>query len=169
MADARDEAHFDSDLEGQIAQRKAKAEELRGRGVNPYANDFRPTGDIASVPRDATQLPPEAGVTAESARYAVAGRLIQKMEKGKVAFLFLRGDRGEMIQLFATVNYPEVFALVSELQLGDIVGARGPLFATRIGKAAVLVEEMRLLTKAIRPLPGKLLDWQEMKDVEARY
>ena len=160
---------FDSDMAGQIAQRTAKAEELRARGVNPFANDFIVTHDVAEVPRDVAELPPEAGITDSSPRYAVAGRLIQKTEKGKVAFLFLRGDRGEMIQLFAKVNFAEAWSVVGDLQLGDIVGARGPMFATRIGKAAMQCEELRLLTKAIRPLPGKLLAGQEMSDVEARY
>src|SRR4051812_21092408 len=119
---------FHSDLAGQIAQRQAKADELRARGVNPYANDFRVTHEIDEVPREPSSLPAEAGITAESPRFAVAGRLIQKMEKGKVAFLVLRGDRGEMLQLFVKVNYAEVFGLLGDLQVGDIVGARGPMF-----------------------------------------
>src|SRR5262249_5249032 len=40
---------------------------------------------------------------------------------------------------------------------GDIVGVRGPLFRTRKEKRALKVEELKLLTKAIRPLPGKAL------------
>ena len=160
---------FDSDLEGQIAQRQAKAAELRARNVNPYANDFRVTHVITDVPRDVATLPHEPDIAPDAVRYAVAGRLVQKNEKGKVAFLFLRGDGGEMIQLFCKVNFADVFALLPDLQLGDIVGARGPMFGTRIGKPAMLVEELRLLTKAIRPLPGKLLSGQEVKDVEARY
>src|SRR5437016_121018 len=137
---ASDHVRFDSDLEGQIAERKSKVADLRNKGVNPYANDFRVSHAIARVPRDVATLPHEPEIAAGAERYAIAGRLIQKTEKGKVAFLFLRGDRGEMIQLFAKVNYPEAWAVVSELQLGDIVGARGPMFATRIGKAALLVE-----------------------------
>lgn len=160
---------YDSDLEGQIAQRTAKADELRARGVNPYANDFQVTHPIDEVPRDPATLPHEADIAEDAVRYAVAGRLIQKTEKGKVAFLFLRGDRGELIQLFVKIDYPAAFATVADVQLGDIVGARGPMFATRIGKAALRAEELRLLTKAIRPLPGKLLGGQEVTDVESRY
>ncbi len=159
----------DSDLEGQIAHRTRKAEDLRGKGVNPWANDFHVTHAIADVPRDVEKLPTEDQIAEQDPRYAVAGRLLQMNEKGKVAFLFLRGDRGEMIQLFVKVNYEKAFALLKDLQLGDIVGARGQMFKTRIGKAAMRVEELRLLTKAIRPLPGKLLGGQDVKDVESRY
>src|SRR5262249_23253016 len=132
----------DSDLAGQMAHRSGKAVELRERGVNPYANDFRVSHAIADVPRDVAHLPPESEIGADSPRYSVAGRLLQINAKGKVAFLFLRGDGGEMIQLFVKVDYPEAHALVKDLQLGDIVGARGQMFATRIGKAALRVESL---------------------------
>ena len=61
-----------SDLAGQIRERQRKAHELRERGVNPYANDFRVTHAIADVPRDVAQLPSEA--PADAPRYAVASR-----------------------------------------------------------------------------------------------
>ena len=163
------EHETDSDLAGQIAHRTHKAEEMRARGVNPYPNDFRVTHAIGSVPRDINSLPHEPEIAPDAPKFAIAGRLLQINEKGKVAFLFLRGDRGEMIQLFVKVDFAEAFAALKDLQLGDIVGARGPMFATRIGKAAMRVEELRLLTKAIRPLPGKLLSGQDVKDIESRY
>ena len=163
------EHETDSDLAGQIAHRTNKAEEMRARGVNPYPNDFRVTHAIGSVPRDINSLPHEPEIAPDAPKFAIAGRLLQINEKGKVAFLFLRGDRGEMIQLFVKVDFAEAFAALKDLQLGDIVGARGPMFATRIGKAAMRVEELRLLTKAIRPLPGKLLSGQDVKDIESRY
>src|SRR5258708_6069732 len=112
MSDRAVEASEDSDLEGQMAGRLRRAEALRARGVNPYANDFRVTHAIAEVPRDVTKLPPEKEIAADAPRFAVAGRLLQVNEKGKVAFLFLRGDRGEMIQLFVKVDYAEAFALL---------------------------------------------------------
>ena len=164
---AEHETTESSDLAGQIRERQRKVEELRARGTNPYANDFRVTHNIHEVPRDPAGLPSDA--TPESPRYAVAGRLVQVNEMGKAAFLFLRGDRGEMIQLYVRVNQPEAFGLIKELHLGDIVGARGAMFATRKGKAAMAIEELRLLSKAVRPLPGKLLAGQEVKDIESRY
>ena len=160
---------FDSDLEGQIRYRTEKAAELRRRGINPYANDFRISHQLDEVPREVTRLPAEPEIAADAPRYAVAGRLVQINEKGKVAFLFLRGDRGAMLQLFVKVDVAAAFALLKDLAVGDIVGASGPMFATRIGKAAMKVEELRLLTKAVRPLPGKVLGGQEIKDLGDRY
>jgi lysyl-tRNA synthetase class 2 len=153
-----------SDLEGQMHARLQTAEALRGHGVNPYANDFRAAHAIAQLPRDVAALPPEDSIAADAPRYAVAGRLVQVNEMGKARFLFLRGDGGEMLQLYVKADNAGAFAVAkSELQLGDIVGARGPLFKTRKEKRALKCEELRLLTKAIRPLPGKVL--QEGHDV----
>lgn len=164
---ASKDAGESSDLAGQMRERARKVEELRAQGINPYANDFRVTHAIAEVPRDGAQLPHEP--PADAPRYRVAGRLVQVNDMGKAAFLFLRGDEGEMIQLYVRVNQAQAFAVFKQLDPGDVVGACGPMFATRKGKAAMAVDEMRLLSKAVRPLPGKLLAGQDVKDVEARY
>ena len=99
---------------------------------------------------------------------------------GKAKFLFLRGDRGSMLQLYLRAENAEAFALSGSLDLGDIVWAHGPLFRTRKGKRALLVEDvrvegavrpgLRLLTKAIRPLPGKALqEGEKATDDDWRY
>jgi lysyl-tRNA synthetase class 2 len=159
-----------SDLEGQMRARTAEVESLRAAGVNPYANDFRVTHAIAELPHDLATLPPEPEIAADAVRYAVAGRLVQVNEMGKARFLFLRGDRGEMLQLYVKADNAESFAAAKTLTLGDIVGARGPLFKTRKEKRALKAETLRLLTKAIRPLPGKVLqEGADVKDVGLLY
>jgi lysyl-tRNA synthetase class 2 len=153
----------DSDLEGQMQQRIAAASALRDEGIHPYANDFRVTHAIAELPNDLSQLGPEDSLAPEAIRYAVAGRLVQVNEMGKARFIFLRGDRGELVQLYVKADNAAAFAVAKKLDLGDFVGARGPLFKTRKEKRALKAEELRLLTKAVRPLPGKVL--QEGHDV----
>lgn len=155
-----------SDLEGQMRARLEAVEGLRSRGINPYANDFRVTHTLVELPKEAAELPGEAEITAAAPRYAVAGRLVQVNEMGKARFLFLRGDGGEMVQLYVKADEAQAFATARELQLGDFVGAKGPLFKTRREKRALKCEALRLLTKAIRPLPGKVL--QEEHDVTDR-
>ncbi len=152
-----------SDLEGQMKQRQAAAGALRARGINPYANDFRVSHALFELPNDIPSLPNEDGITHESPRYSLAGRLVQVNEMGKARFLFLRGDRGEMVQLYVKIDNAEAFAVAKELDLGDIVGVSGALFRTRKEKRALKVETMKLLTKTVRPPPGKVL--QEGHDV----
>lgn len=161
MTEPAPNANENSDLEGQMKARLATAEEMRQRGVNPYANDFRVTHQIADLPNDLATLPQEPAPEAE--RYSVAGRLVQVNEMGKARFLFIRGDRGEMLQLYVKADYAEAFAAAKDLHLGDFLGVTGPLFKTRKEKRALRAESLRVLTKAIRPLSGKVL--QEGHDV----
>lgn len=163
-----------SDLQGQMQERRQTLDRLRGKGVNPFANDFRPGVRIADLPAQAddevARLPGEAEIAADAPRYHLAGRLLQVNDMGKAKFLFLRGDRGAMVQLYLRAEAAEAFALSEDLHLGDIVGASGPLFRTRKGKRALKVESLRLLTKSLRPLPGKALQkGSEVQDVELRY
>ena len=158
-----------SDLEGQMSARREVVRTLAATGV-AYPNDFRVTHAIHALPE---QGPDEPGIRAEDARFAIAGRVIQINDMGKARFVFIRGDRGEMMQLYVktygdkdlptgitveqvpTLN--QALATMALVGLGDIVGAVGPLFMTRKGKRALRVEQLRLLTKALRPLPGKVL------------
>ena len=98
---------------------------------------------------------------------AVAGRMMAKRLHGGSAFADLQDGAGR-IQLFASRDAvgADQFDRFTELDPGDIVGARGPMFTTRRGEPTIEVGELVLLTKALRPLPDK---WHGLKDVEVRY
>ena len=98
---------------------------------------------------------------------AVAGRVMVKRLHGGSAFADLQDGAGR-IQLFASreIVGADQFDRFTELDPGDIVGARGPMFTTRRGEPTVEVHEFVLLTKALRPLPDK---WHGLRDVEIRY
>ena len=98
---------------------------------------------------------------------AVAGRVMVKRLHGGSAFADLQDGAGR-VQLFASrdVVGADQFDRFTELDPGDIVGARGPMFTTRRGEPTLEVREFVLLTKALRPLPDK---WHGLKDVEIRY
>ena len=98
---------------------------------------------------------------------AVAGRVMVKRLHGGSAFADLQDGAGR-IQLFASRDAigADQFDRFTELDPGDIVGARGPMFTTRRGEPTIEVGELVLLTKALRPLPDK---WHGLKDVEVRY
>jgi len=98
---------------------------------------------------------------------AVAGRVMVKRLHGGSAFVDLQDGAGRL-QLFASreILGADHFDAFAELDPGDIVGARGPMFYTRRGEPSVEVHSFELLTKAMRPLPDK---WHGLKDVEIRY
>src|SRR5690606_8349667 len=96
----------------------------------------------------------------------VFGRMMARRGFGKVAFLKLRDGTGE-IQLFAKADeMGEGFAALKDIDMADHIEVSGPLMVTKAGELSVMVKSLRLLTKALRPLPDK---WHGLADVEQRY
>lgn len=54
----------------------------------------------------------------------------------------------------------------ASLDVGDIIGVSGPLKRTEKGELSIIVEDVKLLTKSLLPLPDK---FHGLKDVETRY
>ncbi len=98
---------------------------------------------------------------------SVAGRVMVKRPHGGSCFMDLQDGAGR-IQLFGSreILGPERFDAFTDLDPGDIIGARGPMFYTKRQEPSVEVHEFQLLTKAMHPLPDK---WHGLKDVEIRY
>ncbi len=98
---------------------------------------------------------------------AVAGRMMLKRVMGKACFATVQ-DMSGRIQLYVTLDAVGAEALddFKHWDLGDIVGATGTLFKTRTGELSVKVARIRLLAKALRPLPEK---FHGMTDQEQRY
>ncbi len=77
-------------------------------------------------------------------------------------------DQSGRLQLFGSreILGESDFDLFAELDPGDLVGVRGPIFRTRRGEVTLEIHSFQLLTKSLRPLPEK---WHGLKDVEIRY
>ncbi|HKW72016.1 MAG TPA: lysine--tRNA ligase [Candidatus Dormibacteraeota bacterium] len=143
-----------------IRDRLEKVQRLRAEGVDPYSRGFQPTHST----QEAKAL---LGDSERTEPVSLAGRLMVKRAQGGLVFADLQDARGR-IQLMAGRNImgEEEFARFADLDLGDIIGVRGPIFRTKRGEITVEVHSFRLLTKALRPLPEK---WHGLKDVEIRY
>jgi lysyl-tRNA synthetase class 2 len=150
-----------ADLPEEMVDRREKLERLRAAGIDPYSRGFKPTHTTA----EARAMLGEGDRTAEEV--AVAGRMMVKRLHGGSAFADLQDGAGR-IQLFASRDIvgPEAFELFSDLDPGDVIGVKGPMFRTRRGEPTVEVRSVQLLTKALRPLPEK---WHGLKDIEIRY
>ena len=98
---------------------------------------------------------------------STAGRLSAMRAHGGLAFADLRDATGK-IQVCVKRDKvgEEAWARFETLDLGDILGVTGPLFATKTGEVTVAVDSFILLAKACQPLPEK---WHGLKDVEVRY
>jgi lysyl-tRNA synthetase class 2 len=148
-----------------IAQRREKLRALRENGI-AFPNDFRRNvmgGDLVAEYGDQ----PAEELEALGLRVKVAGRLMSRRIMGKASFCHLQDMSGQ-IQIFVqrdTLGEEEYAWFKRDLDLGDILGAEGVLFKTKTGEVSVRVESLRLLTKALRPLPEKFhgLTHQESK------
>ncbi len=148
-----------------IAQRRGKLAELRAAG-KAYRNDFRRdalAGEIHERHADASAEELEQ----LGQRVTIAGRMMTRRVMGKAAFAHVKDMSGQ-IQLYVRRDLlPEgEYAEFKKWDLGDIIGASGTVFRTQKGELSVLVEEIHLITKALRPLPEK---WHGLTDVETRY
>ncbi|HEX3626200.1 MAG TPA: lysine--tRNA ligase [Verrucomicrobiae bacterium] len=143
--------------------RAAKAQTLRGMGLNPYPSRSKRTHFAKTILDEFTKL---EGQTA-----TVAGRLMSWRKQGALAFAHVQDQSGKL-QLFLRRNLVQPtdaaegrlgYAETNLLDLGDIIEATGKIIRTERGEISILVESLRLLTKAIRPLPDQ---WSGLKDRE---
>ena len=150
-------------LKEALAARRQKLERLRGRGIEPFALRFDPSTSLADIRR----LHGEIGAGEETGSFVrVAGRIVLLREHAKLAFATIRDSASEL-QLFLTEEeMGEGYRLVEDLDLGDIVGAEGRVVKTRRGELSVRVQELWILSKALRPMPEK---WHGVRDPELRY
>jgi lysyl-tRNA synthetase class 2 len=155
-----------------IAARKAKAERVRAKGENPFANDVTTGAPLTPLAEaralfDAVRTPegrydPEK---IERVPLRIAGRVLFLRSFGGVTFVRLRDRTGEMQLYCDEAGLGADYGRLEDLDLGDFIEASGAAMATQKGELSVHAERLRLLTKAYRPLPTKT----SFKDVEARY
>ena len=144
----------------QRAQRLRKLEDLQSQGHDPFAHHrYERSHNAAQVQADFASLDGKA--------VSVAGRLTAVRTHGKSTFADIQDGSGT-IQLYARLDVlgEEDFQRFGELDLGDIIGARGEVFQTRSAEVTVRVEDFVLLAKALRPLPEK---FHGLQDTELRY
>lgn len=157
---------FDSSLSGQRALRLQKIEQLTNLDINAYPNKADAYTFAAKLKENFEQM---AGSVV-----TVAGRLMSYREHGQIKFLDLQ-DESESIQLYIKSDTIKPTNVESQilgwdhlelLDVGDHVQAVGELTRTQRGEISILVHEVKLLGKAIRPLPDRK---QGIQDLETRY
>src|SRR5919112_3243747 len=148
-----------------LRDRREKLERIREAGIEPFPHDFSGREEIAEVRAGHEGLAP--GVETES-RHRVAGRIVARRGHGKACFLDVRDGSGQ-IQLHARADVlgEEAYALLVDLDLGDIIGVEGTAIATRRGgELSLALDRWRLLAKSLRPPPDK---FHGLEDTETRF
>ncbi len=149
-----------------IVARRRKLEELRSRGVDPFPNDFRPAHTAAGVHQHYGAHGREQLENCADP-VSVAGRIVAMRNFGKASFLHLQ-DRTGRVQAYVKrdVVGDDAYATFQAIDIGDFIGITGRPFRTKTNELTIEAKAIRLLAKALRPLPEK---WHGLTDVEARY
>jgi lysyl-tRNA synthetase class 2 len=172
------------DLNFVMRARREKLDAIRAAGIEPFAYSY----DRQHSAAEALALMPGAGPQQATAavshgdgtapEVSVAGRIVAWRTHGKTTFAHLADSSGR-IQLYFRRDQlgDERYALLDQLDLGDIIGVAGPLFRTRTGEVTIRVASFDVLAKSLRPLPfgkeeeveGRLVRHSGFSDPEQRY
>ena len=150
----------------QIAQRRAKLDEIVALGVVPYPNQF-PGTDTVSALIDAHGGKDGPTLEAERPQTAAAGRILSMRSFGKANFVVLSDGR-QRIQVYVREDAlpPLDFKIFKLLDFGDQIGVEGRVFRTKTNELTIFASRVHFLAKCLVPLPEK---WHGLTDVETRY
>ncbi|HOY46694.1 MAG TPA: OB-fold nucleic acid binding domain-containing protein [Candidatus Dojkabacteria bacterium] len=146
--------------------RLEKIQSLRKMGIDPYPAIAKKDVDIKKVLESFSEF--------ENKTIKLAGRLMSLREHGQLVFGHI-ADQSAKIQLYIrndTINsYNKErqnlgFSELNLLDVGDFVNVEGTITKTKTGEISVLVKDLWLISKALRPLPDK---WKSITDKETRY
>ena len=148
-----------------MAERRLKLKAIREKGV-AFPNDFKRSAFAKELQEKHAGKPGDT-LEAEQIEVAVVGRMMLKRVMGKASFATLQDVSGA-IQVYVTNDGvgADVHDEFKRWDMGDILGVKGELFITRTGELTVKATEIRLLTKALRPLPDK---FHGLADQEQKY
>ncbi|HEX4911888.1 MAG TPA: lysine--tRNA ligase [Permianibacter sp.] len=149
----------------QIAVRREKLAALRAQG-NAYPNDYRRDA-LAQDLNDKYGAAEKDALEAQAVKVKLAGRIMTRRLMGKASFCHIQDMSGRIQVYVRGEDLPEgVYESFKHWDIGDIIGVEGTLFKTKVGELSVHATSIRMLTKALKPLPDK---WHGMTDTEARY
>jgi lysyl-tRNA synthetase, class II len=165
--------------EQELRRREEKAE-LEKLGINPYPPELF---DVNVTTRDILENYEKQKTDYKS--ISIAGRLMSRRIMGSASFAELQDEYGK-IQIYLRRDdicpgddktlYNTVFKKL--LDIGDIIGVKGYVFTTQTGEISVYVNDLKVLTKSLRPLPivkettdeqGNVIAHDAFTDPELRY
>jgi lysyl-tRNA synthetase class 2 len=149
-----------------IRARLDKLERLRARGVEPYPHRYQRTHSSQQAIALYEAAEQGEGKEARTEDVSLAGRIVALRGMGKATFADLLDGSGRIQVLFRQNVVGDAYDLLDDMDLGDWLGVRGPLFRTRAGEITLEARELTVLCKSVRPLPEK---WHGLTDVELRF
>ena len=144
-------------LSDQEIIRRDKLKQLQDMGIDPYPASLYPVNITAAYIKENFKGETNAE---EFKEISIAGRIMGVRDMGKASFAVLQDSTGK-IQLYIkrddikngddTSLYDKVWKHLTDI--GDIIGVKGFVFTTRTGEISIHVQELKFLSKSIKPLP----------------
>ena len=153
-------AQQNKDTNELIKVRRQKLADLRAAGKNPFEiMKYDVTHHSKEIKDNFEEL--------EGKEVAVAGRLMFKRVMGKASFCNVQDLQGGIQAYVARDEIGvESYQDFKKMDIGDIVGIKGKVFATKTGEKSIHAEEVILLSKSLKPLPEK---FHGLTDTDTRY
>ena len=162
------------ELSEQEITRRNNLEEIKNMGIDPYPAEEYPTNAFSVNLRENFQD------DAPRQMVCIAGRIMSKRIMGKASFAEIQDSKGR-IQVYITrddicpEDNKDLYNILFKklLDLGDFIGVKGFVFRTQTGEITVHAQEIKLLSKSLKPLPvvkeanGQVYD--SFADPELRY
>ncbi len=149
-----------------LKTKREKIENLKSMGVELYPNDVTVTSTTDEIIRRFADMDSEA-LHEVTERFQLAGRIMARRVFGKASFVSVQ-DRKGRLQVYIRKDKvgDDRYSLFKKFDVGDVVYVAGCPFKTHTGELTIEADEIRLLSKSLKPLPEK---WHGLTDVEARY
>ncbi|MCD6482350.1 MAG: lysine--tRNA ligase [Candidatus Izimaplasma sp.] len=154
-------------LSDQEIVRREKLEFLKENGVDPFGQRFVRNYNTQKLRKKFDKFSKEELQDFKKTKIKIAGRVMTNRRKGKVGFLNIMDQFGQ-IQLYIRKDAvgEEVYEIYKKVDLGDIIGISGTIMRTNMGELSIKVSKYTHLSKALRPLPEK---YHGLTDIEERY
>jgi lysyl-tRNA synthetase, class II len=149
-----------------VEERIKKIETLREKGINPYPAGYKynitSSGAIERF-KDLAEETLAEGVEI----YSMAGRIMAIRNFGKASFIHIQDSSGRLQAYIKKDKIgEEQYDIFKLMDIGDFIGIKGAFFKTKTGELTILADEIKLLSKSVKPLPEK---WHGLTDIETRY
>jgi lysyl-tRNA synthetase, class II len=144
-------------------ERRQKLARLRELGIDPFGQR---TGGVQALSNIKSLYMPEMGHD-RGPNVIGAGRVMLQRDMGKLSFLTLRDESGDLQVALDKKRLPEKDWQVRDLiDLGDLLVVSGKLGQTNKGETTIWADSVSMAAKALLPPPAK---WEGLSDVELRY
>ncbi|MDP4116313.1 MAG: amino acid--tRNA ligase-related protein, partial [Bacteroidota bacterium] len=162
--------NIQQDINVLIKRRLEELEELKAKGVQPFAYSFDVSDNSKSIKDNYKED--------EQKTVKIAGRIMAIRRMGKASFAHLQDNFGRIQIYLRKDDIGESYDSFKLLDIGDIIGIEGYVFKTKTGEISVHTTSLTVLSKSLRPLPiakeitdeqGNKTVFDQFADIELRY